>query len=227
MQTNQQSFGQKAKKRGQNRTQSRDKKTSADPMKNLMTQVQKGNASPTMPSNIDFQNFYQPKHQVEAIREGEGLLPVRRAEKSGKKTLVLDLDETLVHSAFKPPGEVDIILPIDLEGKTCHVYVLVRPGCKQFLKEMADYYEVIIFTASLSKYAEPLMRILDEEGVFCDHLLFREHCTYHNNSFVKDLTRIGRDMKDVIIVDNSPMSYQFQPENALPSINWYEDKSDT
>lgn len=123
--------------------------------------------------------------------------------------MVLDLDETLVHSAFKPPAEPDIILPIDLDGKICHVYVLVRPGCIRFLEEMSQYYEVIIFTASLSKYADPLMHILDEKQQWCDSYLFREHCTYHNNTFVKDLTRLGRDMRDVIIIDNSPMSYQF------------------
>jgi RNA polymerase II subunit A small phosphatase-like protein len=71
------------------------------------------------------------------------------------------------------------------------------------------------------------MNILDEKQQWCDTYLFREHCTYHNNTFVKDLTRLGRDMRDVIIIDNSPMSYQFQPENAIPSISWYEDKNDT
>lgn len=76
---------------------------------------------------------------------------------------MLDLDETLVHSAFKPPADPDIILPIDLDGKICHVYVLVRPGCIRFLEEMSQYYEVVIFTASLSKYADPLMHILDEK----------------------------------------------------------------
>ena len=75
--------------------------------------------------------------------------------------MVLDLDETLVHSSFKPPKKPDIALPVDIEGRICHVYVLVRPGCLKFLNEMSKYYEVVIFTASLSKYADPLMDILD------------------------------------------------------------------
>ena len=79
----------------------------------------------------------------------------------GRKTLVLDLDETLVHSSFKPPKNPDIVLPVDIEGRLMHVYVLVRPGCIKFLTEMAKYYEVVIFTASLCKYADPLMDILD------------------------------------------------------------------
>ena len=91
--------------------------------------------------------------------------------------MVLDLDETLVHSSFKPPKKADIILPVDIEGRTCKVFVLVRPGCLEFLNEMAKYYEVVIFTASLSKYADPLMDILDKEGV-APQRLFREHCTF-------------------------------------------------
>ncbi len=126
----------------------------------------------------------------------------------GRKTLVLDLDETLVHSSFKPPSHPDIVLPVDIEGRICHVYVLVRPGCAKFLHEMSKYFEVVIFTASLSKYADPLMDILDEAGV-APQRLFREHCTYHNGVFVKDMSRMGRPMSDIIIVDNSPQSYAF------------------
>lgn len=44
---------------------------------------------------------------------------------------------------------------------------------------------------------------------------------------MKDLTRLGRPMTDVIIVDNSPVAFMFQPENAIPCISWYDDMSDT
>ena len=60
----------------------------------------------------------------------------------------------------------------------------------------------------------------------CSYRLFREHCTFFNNAFVKDLTRLGRPMTDVIIVDNSPVAYLFQPENAMPAVNWYDDPTD-
>jgi len=89
------------------------------------------------------------------------LLGPRSRKNSHKKTLVLDLDETLVHSSFKPPENPDIVLPVDIEGKVCYVYVLIRPGAISFLEELSEYYELVIFTASLSKYAEPLMKILD------------------------------------------------------------------
>ena len=91
---------------------------------------------------------------------------------------------------------------------------------------MSQFYEIVMFTASLSKYAEPLYNKLDHQKV-TSKLLYREHCTYHNGLFVKDMALLGRPLSDVIIVDNSPNSYLFQPENAMPSINWYDDKNDT
>ena len=65
-----------------------------------------------------------------------------------------------------------------------------------------------MFTASLSKYAEPLFARLDPKKV-AEGLLFREHCTFYNGLFVKDMSRLGRNLEDVIIIDNSPTSYLF------------------
>jgi RNA polymerase II subunit A small phosphatase-like protein len=90
---------------------------------------------------------------------------------------------------------------------------------------MTKYYELVVFTASLSKYADPLVDILDPNRR-CSYRLFREHCTYYNNSYVKDLTRVGRPMENIIILDNSPIAYLFQPENAMPILSWYEDMTD-
>jgi RNA polymerase II subunit A small phosphatase-like protein len=116
------------------------------------------------------------------------------------------VDETLVHSSFTPTDRAHIVLPIDIEGRTCQIYVQVRPGCCEFIEEVGKYFEVVIFTASLSKYAIPLMDILDPNRV-APQRLFREHCTFFNGLFVKDMARVGRNMEDIIIIDNSPNSY--------------------
>ncbi len=73
-----------------------------------------------------------------------------------------------------------------MEGRRYDVYVQVRPGTEEFLKEMAKYYELVIFTASLSKYANPLMDILDPERL-CTARLFREHCCYIDRVYMKDM----------------------------------------
>ena len=145
---------------------------------------------------------------------------------SNKKTLVLDLDETLVHSQFfefSIPS--DITIKIEIEQEIYDIHVLVRPGVEKFIEIMKDYFEIIIFTASISKYADILMNIIDPNN-YCPYRLFREHCSYINNNYVKDLTKLGRNLKDIIIVDNSPLSYSFHPNNGLPILSWFDDYND-
>ena len=85
-----------------------------------------------------------------------------------------------------------------------------------------------MFTASLSRYAGPLFKRLDPTETLIDHCLYREHCTLVAGEFyVKDLSRLGRRPEDCIIIDNSPTSYMFQPDNALPCTSWYKDTKDS
>ncbi len=143
-----------------------------------------------------------------------------------KKTLVLDLDETLVHSQFGPFNiPSDVVINIEIENELHDIHVLIRPGVKEFLEKMAEIFEIVIFTASISKYAGPLLDLLDKKK-FCNFRLFREHCTLLNSSFVKDLKKLGRDLKDVIIVDNSPLAYLLNSDNGLPIMTWFDDKND-
>ena len=102
------------------------------------------------------------------------LLPKKN---SNKKTLVLYLDETLVHSQFEPfDKESDITLRIDFDNEMHDIYVLIRLGLKEFLQNMGKFFEIVIFTASLAKYADSLLDIIDKDNN-CSYRLFREHCT--------------------------------------------------
>lgn len=153
------------------------------------------------------------------------LLPPLEPGAPHKKTLVLDLDETLVHSSFKPIPDADFHIQIELENTIHTVYVRKRPGVDNFLLEVYKIYEVVIFTASLAKYADPLLDILDPSGGLKSRL-FREGCVQHYGNYVKDLRQLGRPLKDTILIDNSPFSYMFQPDNAIPITSWFSDQSD-
>ena len=105
------------------------------------------------------------------------------------------------------------------------VYVLKRPFVDHFLRAAGQRFEVIVFTASLGKYADPLLDLLDRSGVV-RWRLFREACYPYEGSYVKDLQCMGRDMSQIILVDNSPHSYAFQPENAIPIETFIDDMQD-
>jgi RNA polymerase II subunit A small phosphatase-like protein len=108
------------------------------------------------------------------------------------------------------------------------VYVVKRPFCEEFIYRANEWFEIVLFTASISDYAMPLYAKLDRHRVTASHL-FRDHCTFLTDGgglYVKDLSRLGRPLSDVILLDNSPLSALFQPENALPCSSWYGDKQD-
>jgi RNA polymerase II subunit A small phosphatase-like protein len=154
--------------------------------------------------------------------EGKALLAEIRAEDVNKKCLVIDLDETLVHSSFKPISNADFIVPVEIDGTIHQVYVLKRPFVDEFLMKVGELYECVLFTASLAKYADPVTDLLDKWDVFRARL-FRESCVFHRGNYVKDLGRLGRELNKIIIVDNSPASYIFHPENAVPVVSWFDD----
>jgi len=156
----------------------------------------------------------------------EHLLPLPSPEHVNKKCLVLDLDETLVHSSFKPIPNPDFVIPVEIEDQIHRVYVLKRPGVDHFLKQMGNLFEIVVFTASLSKYADPVLDLLDRYKVV-KHRLFRESCTNHQGNYVKDLSRLGRELKNCIIIDNSESSYLFHRQNAIPIESWFDDENDT
>lgn len=153
------------------------------------------------------------------------LLPPIAPEHSGRKCLVLDLDETLVHSSFKILHQADFTIPVEIEGNYHNVYVIKRPGVDEFMKRVGELYEVVVFTASVSKYGDPLLDQLDIHKVV-HHRLFRESCYNHQGNYVKDLSQVGRDLKDTIIIDNSPTSYIFHPQHAVPISSWFSDAHD-
>eukprot|EP01064_Diplonema_japonicum_P012843 TRINITY_DN201_c0_g1_i1.p1 TRINITY_DN201_c0_g1~~TRINITY_DN201_c0_g1_i1.p1 ORF type:complete len:255 (+),score=19.26 TRINITY_DN201_c0_g1_i1:73-837(+) len=144
----------------------------------------------------------------------------------GRVTLVLDLDETLVHSSFEPVA-CDMQIPLTMDGQSYTAYVAKRPGVDAFLAKAAELFDIVIWTASLRLYAEPLIRQL-VRSARCGPIpsLFRDSCTLHKGGYVKDLTSLGTHLDDICILDNSPSVAVFQPQNLIPISSWYDDVTD-
>ena len=123
--------------------------------------------------------------------------------------LVLDLDETLVHY-FEDENEA---------------YVKVRMGTENFIRKLSKYCEIAIFTASTQNYADIVIDGLDCKDLI-DYRLYRQHTTLMNGVNVKDLSKLGRKMDKIIIVDNIEENYQLQPNNGLNICDFEGDEND-
>ncbi|KAK3828595.1 MAG: hypothetical protein J3Q66DRAFT_383294 [Benniella sp.] len=141
-------------------------------------------------------------------------------------TLVLDIDETLVHCATRPLDSPDIVFPVEYNHETWKVYGRIRPGMQEFLEKMSTMFEVITFTASQECYAEALLKIIDPEKKYIRHRYYRDSCVPVFGNYVKDLRILNRDLSKVIIIDNSPQAFGYQISNGIPIESWYDDKSD-
>ncbi|OJD11472.1 hypothetical protein ACJ73_09531 [Blastomyces percursus] len=180
---------------------------------------------PPLARHAESTNKYIPPVPPVQPEKQQWLLPPIEPHLQSRKCLVLDLDETLVHSSFKVLEKADFTIPVEIEGQYHNIYVIKRPGVDQFMKRVGELYEVVVFTASVSKYGDPLLDQLDIHKVI-HHRLFRDSCYNHQGNYVKDLSQVGRDLRDTIIIDNSPTSYIFHPQHAIPISSWFSDAHD-
>ena len=144
-----------------------------------------------------------------------------------KKTLILDLDETLIHSIFDSNSKehCDLQLNFLINGQKILVKTKIRPYVDIFLEKMSKKFEIIIFSAGISEYVNPIINILNKNN-YIEYKLFREHCSILDIGYTKDLIRLNRNLKDIIILDNNPISYIFNIENGIPIKSWTGEKKD-
>ena len=163
------------------------------------------NASIGILSDISFFTNTLPKMKVP-------FLPFPQDVKK-KFTLVLDLDETLI--SFKTCPEQNKGL------------LRLRPGLFEFLDEMKKNYELIIFTSATNEYADPLLAAIEKDKKIFDYKLYRQHTLIYNNEIVKDISKIGRPLNKIIIVDNLVQNFRLQKENGIMiKAFWGEDAYD-
>ena len=130
-------------------------------------------------------------------------------------TLVLDLDETLIHFKANPNNE---------ESGT----IKIRPYLYQFLDNIKKYYELVVFTAATKEYADPIINALETNKKYFDYRLYRIHTIIIDNDFVKDISKLGRELDKIIIVDNMEQNYKLQKNNGITIRPfWGKDNEDT
>ncbi|KAI3895121.1 hypothetical protein MKX03_010988 [Papaver bracteatum] len=152
-----------------------------------------------------------------------------------KKLLVLDLDETLVHTVVHSRS-----LPIKRKNtrsfiKTCdfsftdegwNYYIKKRPFAQEFLKRASELFNLVIFTAGEQSYADPVLDYLDPQRKLIVGRYYNDSIVYLVDDYIKDLSMFGVDLAKVILVDNRPTNFCFQRDNGIPIRSWYSDPHD-
>jgi Dullard-like phosphatase family protein len=130
------------------------------------------------------------------------MVPYIKTKNIKKYSLVLDLEETLLH--------FNMNMTINSEG-----VVSIRPGAIKFLDSISEYYELIVFNEGEQKYTDILIDSLEENKIYFEQRFYRDHVTIDNNDIVKDLIKIGRALDKILIVDNMPQNFKLQKENGI------------
>ena len=126
--------------------------------------------------------------------------PFLKPKNTKKYTLVVDLGGTLINIKINNNGQA-----------FCHM----RPGIISFLLGIKPYYEIIAYTKLSKEYSELIIQHIENNRKIFDYNLYREHCVLIGNRFVKDISRIGRDMKKIIMVDDVPENLERYHENGI------------
>ena len=179
--------------------------------------------------NLRFEHAIEDKNIYENFPKDE----IERLSKS-KKILLLDLDETLIHADFAKEYEndtknpYDTIISFESENEINNVGIFLRPGVKLFLENLSKFFEIGIFTASVSEYADEVIKFLDPENNFIKFKLYRKNCVNVNDILkVKDLRILKNfDLKNVVLVDNNMYSFAAQLSNGILINSFYCNKND-
>ena len=158
-------------------------------------------------------------------------------DKAFSKTLVLDMDETLVHSVRVPSNysvnpRQDGGMFAERRGSTIFLEwpdgfllrVYLRPGLDEFLRFCAANFEVVLWTAGIKSYADEVVKKIDTRGRLFKHVITRDSKWFHNASdgqgYVKDLSKLGRSLDSTVLVDNSPFVCRYNFENSIIVSDW-------
>lgn len=144
-----------------------------------------------------------------------------------KRLAVFDLDETLIHCELNHNNpsqhKIEILLPCK---KIKTIGINIRPNWKEELLKIKKKYYVIVYTASHQSYADSVLNFLDPFHEIFEYRLYRNNCTkvvYEDNTYyIKDLRIFkGVSLKDIVIIDNSVLSFALHMNNGVPILPYY------
>eukprot|EP00347_Sterkiella_histriomuscorum_P003489 403364102 len=195
-------------------------------------------------SDVKFKDFYAeslyeaiftfPKFQRTYSKNYKNVQMSFRKVSKKKKTIVFDIDETLVLATCKEKDlkavDDQIFIKMTRFGGSCKAYLNFRPYLFDMLDELSKDFELILYTCGTASYAQVFAESVQRKRKYFNHVLSLTHCLYsmENDMFIKDLKILeeGRSLKDVVIVDNNIQSFFLQLSNGIPIYDYTGDKND-
>ena len=198
------------------------------------SQNRNGNFDAYIKSGLKLISLLPKENYINQIEKISSTFKLKDNVNQNKKTLILDLDETLIHS------DLDLIykdhettLYFDSEddeilGKNVPIPLILRPNLFDFLNYVYDKFELIIFTASHKNYADKIIDYIEKDKRYFSLRLYRQHCIFIKPGiYIKDLRIFkNRDLKNIILIDNSIFSFSNQLSNGILITSFYHDKED-
>ena len=171
-----------------------------------------------------------------------------------KKILVIDLDETLIHTSFEKVQNPDLTIQLDSNinkknninnnknniplTKSVEAYIRIRPGVDQLLSQMSKYYDIYVYSASSKNYLNTIIKNIDKNNII-KQCYCRDDCIIYvedyeedfdkpNNKYkyIKDLKKINKELRNIVFIDNNTISFKLQEKNGIPIKSWYGDYED-
>lgn len=148
-------------------------------------------------------------------------------KKLKEKVLILDMDETLIAAKVEGKLPKNFQTSFSFAFQDSSIHVRLRPFLQDALEKLSQIYEIIVFTAGVKEYADPILDKIDPEGTLFRKRLYRDQCIKVDQFYVKDLDIIlDREKKNMIIVDNSILSFAFDLANGVPINSFMGDEED-
>ncbi|CDW88199.1 nli interacting factor-like phosphatase family protein [Stylonychia lemnae] len=195
-------------------------------------------------SDLKYKDFYAeslyeaiftfPKFQRTLSKNYKNVQMSYRKVTKKKKTIVFDIDETLVLATTNPKElksiDDQIFIKMTRFGGSARAYLSFRPYLHDMLDELSKDFELILYTCGTASYAQVFAEAVQKKRKYFNHILSLTHCLYsmENEMFIKDLKILeeGRSLKDIVIVDNNIQSFFLQLSNGIPIYDYTGDKND-
>ena len=203
------------------------------------------------PKHMHNNNIYSSEKNKKGIDNLNNNNENNLAKNDNKKILVIDLDETLIHTSFQKIENPDLKIQLDNSNKKnplnnndmpaskiIDAYIRIRPGVDEFLTEMSKYYDIYVYSASSKNYLNSIIKNIDKNNIikqcYCrnDCIMyvedFEEDFDKPNNkyNYIKDLKKITKELRNIVFIDNNAISFKLQEKNGIPIKSWFDDYED-